>query len=446
MTEVIDELKTLHRSENPRQAAGNRPFPLMIPAGDGSSIIINDNIDRTISHITLRIRENNPDVKTTHTLNEWNKLIRKQIGLALTKISLETESIKNAEFVLKCVNKAVRQEDGRISSCEYVFGCTLFGGDPVSPFSIGPVRFEFRNGWLERQVAASSLINSITRRRLLRAWDEKKIRPRKPSMQSSIEDQILEVVRSCPYIVSVTTDGLAQEAGLAKSLDAARLALTSIALLWRTPSSALKGFNLSYDRAIYHQRYLALREGGGFFSRSSLPYLPSGPWLNTGEWDKIFADWQGGYTVVGEILDYVVNPKETTRPKLMNVLAQAMLWFHEGCREHLALMAVVNFAASMDAIAGGGREAGIRRLINARLRLMDDDPVNNGGPTMKSVIKRIYANARSRTIHGTNDEFGHDWSSTKGYAEQFAKYCLIAAINWAADNPKSDDPALLTQQ
>jgi hypothetical protein len=72
-------------------------------------------------------------------------------------------------------------------------------------------------------------------------------------------------------------------------------------------------------------------------------------------------------------------------------------------------MAIVKFSASMDALGGGHRAGGIRRVINARLAVKDSDTIRPGGPTMKATIDKIYSDGRSRTIHGTNEKLGHDW-------------------------------------
>ena len=148
--------------------------------------------------------------------------------------------------------------------------------------------------------------------------------------------------------------------------------------------------------------------------------------------------------IVGEILDYLLSATgNVPRPKLMNALGQALLWFHEGCRETVNLMAIVKFSASMDALASGGRAAGIRRLITARLGIKDEPPIRPDGPTLKQAIDKIYSDGRSRTIHGTNEEFGHDWTEIRGLAEQFARFCLITCMDWAAKNPTLDNPLQL---
>jgi hypothetical protein len=127
----------------------------------------------------------------------------------------------------------------------------------------------------------------------------------------------------------------------------------------------------------------------------------------------------------------------------MNTFAQALLWFHEGCRDEVELMAVVKFSACLDALASGGKSNGIRSLIRARLGMQDNKPIRKDGPTMHQAVEEIYSSGRSRTIHGTNDKFGNDWSSTRALAEQFARLCLVMSLDWAVSNPARDDPPAL---
>ena len=229
-------------------------------------------------------------------------------------------------------------------------------------------------------------------------------------------------------------------------MTAARLALAAIALLWPTPSETLDGFNLSFDRNVHHQKTLTFVPGKIVLAGSKLSHMPHGPSLQPGEWEKVFMACSTHFAVASEILEYFLSPTgKVRRPNMMNTLAQSLLWFHEGCRESVTLMGIVKFSASMDALAVGKKAFGIRRVINARLKIKDEAPIRPEGPTMKQVIERIYSEGRSRTIHGTNDKLGYDWTVTRGLAEQFARLCLGACIEWAGNNPSSDDTAQLAQ-
>src|SRR5262249_47340392 len=152
----------------------------------------------------------------------------------------------------------------------------------------------------------------------------------------------------------VATDGFANEAGTEKALTAARLALTSISLLWQESSKALDGFNLTYDRSLHRKKALSFVAGQRILSGSRLSHFPHGPYLRAGVWERMFAKQADHFKITAEILEYFLSiTGSVARPKLMNTLGQALLWFHEGCRDTVGLMAIVKFSASMDALGGG---------------------------------------------------------------------------------------------
>ncbi|MGZ9073253.1 MAG: hypothetical protein ACXW3G_10165 [Rhodoplanes sp.] len=443
---IIDELTRLQTVPAPyRDKDDDFPFPRMISAGNGGSIIVSRKIDDAIAAVADQLMAPDPSLAQKVTRAEWRASVREAFGPALAMIDLDVDTAKNADTVLTELKAALGKHVAGYGMRELAFGCTLFGNAAVKPFSIGPVRLEARLDWLARK-SADALISATTRRRVEQAWSSERLRKRKPSADSICETDILDAISSCPFVCSVTTTGLAAEAGREKALTAARLAIAAIALLWATPSRALEGMNLLFDRRIHRQKALTFIPGKIVLAGSRLSHMPHGPWLKEGEWESQFAENQDYFRVVGEILNYVIDPVgSAARPKMMNALAQALLWFHEACREIVTLMAIVKYSAALDALACGGKARGIRRLINARLGIPDSKPIRPDGPTLKQAIDEIYSDGRSRTIHGTNVKLGHDWSGTRGLAEQFARLCLLACIEWAAQNPSSADPNQLSR-
>lgn len=139
---------------------------------------------------------------------------------------------------------------------------------------------------------------------------------------------------------SVVTVGLAPDAARERALTTAHLALAAVALLWTTPSRALEGMNLLFDRRIHHQKALTFVPGKTVLAGTNMSHMPHGPWLEDGEWETLFAQNSPYFGGVAEIPDYVVDPaRSQSRPGMLNALAQALLWFHEGRRESVTLMA-----------------------------------------------------------------------------------------------------------
>jgi hypothetical protein len=199
--------------------------------------------------------------------------------------------------------------------------------------------------------------------------------------------------------------------------------------------------NLAFDGSYNRKHMLSFAADNSIMSGISRSRLPHGPSISETEWQSILERRSDFFLFMGEILKYVVTPGDNPpRAALLNALAQALLWFHEGCRESVPLMSIVKFSATLDALACGGKSGGICRLINARLEMPDGQPIRKDGPTVREAITEIYSNGRSRTIHGTNEKLGHDWTPTRGLAEQFSKLCLLSCIQWAWENPGKSDP------
>lgn len=111
-------------------------------------------------------------------------------------------------------------------------------------------------------------------------------------------------------------------------------------------------------------------------------------------------------------------------------LSQAMLWFHEACREPLDLMAILNCAVALDALASGGRARGICELICARLGIGPDDACI-GARTPRELVHQIYERTRNPAAHGRESPFGRDWSRTRALAETITRRMIIECLNWA---------------
>lgn len=418
-------------------------FPGQIAVGDDRFIMTTREMERLIELSSRELKRSDPVLSRSHTDKEWNWMVRGAFGPALMLIDLDDDRQENARTVVAAIRAAVSGPAKTYGPAEHAFGCTVFGNFNVAPFSIGPVQFEPRTAWLARKLSEGD-VSKTTAQRVIRAWSGGKPRKRKRSVDSIREQDILDAVGECPYVCSVRTEGLASEAGRLKAQTAARLALTGIALRWAVSSKALDGFRLLVDPSVRRQRSLVFKPKVKTLSGGNLIGLPHGPNISPGDWAKELVKYRDDFDVVGEAITYYLSRDgKAARPALMNTFAQALLWFHEGCRDEVELMALVKFSACLDALSSGGKSNGIRDLIRARLGMQDDKPIRKDGPTMHQAVEEIYSSGRSRTIHGTNDKIGNDWSSTRALAEQFARMCLVMSLDWAVSNPTSDDPLAL---
>jgi hypothetical protein len=445
--DIIKELTRLQTMPaRYRDKDDNFGLPRMIATGNGGSLVVSRTIDQTIAAVADQLMASDATLAPKFTRAEWRASVRRVFGPALDRIDLGEPPPKNAAAVLADIRGTLAEHVSSYGVCEFVFGCTLFGSSNIRPFTIGPVRFESRVDWLGRKHSEGA-VTAISRRRIERRWFGQRLGKRKRSHDSSDEADILDTVSDCAFVCSINTEGLGTEAGREKALIVARLATAAVALLWQTPSKALSGLNLLFDRSPHRQKVAMFIPTKGMLASSYRSHTPHGPWLKAGEWERLFKERSDHFSIVGEVLDYVVSPSgKVARPKMMNTLAHALLWFHEGCRETVAPIAIVKLSAALDALACGRGSSGIRRLISARLGIQQGQAIRPDGPTMKQVVEEIYSEGRSRTIHGNNCRMGHDWTETRGLAEEFGRLCLIMCFDWAAANPSCKAPLELSQR
>ena len=443
---IITELKRVQSlPSSHRDPDDDFPFPRLIDAGNGGSIAVSQKIDAEISEIAKALLQLDPSLKRKSTVNEWKASVRRYFGPALAEVDLAGNHRENAESVFSKIQSGLKDHVLGYGDREFCFGCTMLRDTPIETLCIGPVRIEQRSDWLTRKCAEGA-VSKVTYRRLQESWSGKVLRKRKPSYDSEHETGILESIGVAPFVCAVRTEGLAPEAAKERALIVARLALTSIAMIWSRPSRILEGMNLLHDRRVYLQRVLVFRPGKVVLPGVNLSHPLGGPWLPEGELEKEIAQRESYFAIVGDVLTFLLDENgNAVRPKMMNTISQSLLWFHEAVREQVTLMAIVKYSAALDALACGGKTNGIRRLINARLGIPDDQPIRSGGPTLRNAVTQIYSYGRSRTIHGTSEKLGRDWSETKSLAEEFSRLCLLACIDWTASHPDSDDPTMLTK-
>lgn len=415
-------------------------MPLFISAGDGTSLFVSHKLDKAIARFAKRLMDDNSFLKPRFSVAEWCSRVRGLFGPVLVSIDLTHGLDENAASVLASVKEKALQGTDAENIREYTFGCSLFTHNEINSFRVGPVLFEARHVWLDRKYSTGA-ISSVSRRRILQTWNGAKIRSRKPSKDSSHEVDLVETIGSSLFVCSVKTHDIGVQSGQDKALMAARFAMTAVALVWNDTSRVLNRTSIAFDRQAHRRKVLAFASDRICFTSTSWSNLPLGISIKSHEWDLVVKEYSDEFSVVGEMLEYVVHPQTNClRPNMMSTLFHSFLWFHEGCREALSPIAVAKLAASLDALSCGNKAGGIVKLINSRLKMDGSNQIFADGPTLQSTIARIYDQGRSRLIHGNNKELGHDWSDTKNIAEQFGRMCLLECLKWIFANPNCDDP------
>lgn len=473
--EIISELLRIQQLPQPyRDPDDTFPLPRELSVGGGQVISISKKIDLLISDTARKMRSDGP-LQGQFTAGDYNYLVRRAFGPALQKIEPNLTLTENARSVLADVETKVAKDvawtlnNGRQ---EYACGCTLFIQKDIAPLELGPVRFEPREIWLERKASdgrsarivkggkierfdhqiADGPISKVAKRRILRVWQGQKPKTRKRSYDSILETGIIEAIGDCPYVCSVKIPGLGGKAGQDKAILAARLALASLSLMWQNSTSALSGMNLLLDRKMRGQSVISFASDGLTSPNRWKSDMPHAPFVERKTLEELLKDFSSEFSIAGEAIAWLIEPSAShNRPKLLSVFAQAMMWFHDGCRETTDLKAIVSFASCLDILASGDGRTTIPKLIRARLGIQRDAKIHRDGLTVEEVINQIYDDARTRFIHGPiqrkkhvwGGKLGYDWSETRDLAAQLARMCLLCCMGWAAQNPACDDPGQL---
>lgn len=435
---IIFELKNLQNG--PGLSDLNAGMPGFIDTGNNGALFVNDSIERSIDELSMLLLKNDNAASRQFSNSEWKALVRKTLGPVLVSIDLDDPAA--VELVRSELRKRLDSERLKYGDREYAVGCTLFrSDDSVDPIRIGPVLIETRDNWLDR-MGAERKIDQVMAKRMKRKWSGGKLTKRKKIADQVMETMILEVVGGCPFVCSVQTKGLPPKGGEQKAMTAARMALATIALAWARPSSSLDGFRLRIDRSLRSISVLSFEPQKKTIPGMRLSHSPVGPSLQTGEWSETARQMAPIFKAAGEVLDFVTHSTgSVARPKLSNVLMQAMLWFHEACREQIDAMAVVKFVAVLDGLACGNGEQAIRSLLRARVGWKDNDNLfKKGNLTMKQAVSRLYGEGRSRTVHGTSERLSHDWSEMRTLAEIVSRIALLKCLFWFASQTSSDHP------
>lgn len=410
-------------------------LPRLIGVGNGRSLQVTKDIDNRITELAVQLKAERPKLVKSITRKDFISLVRAACGPILAKVELNRPFAETgAEFVAS-VAKAVDEQLAGLPRREHAFGVTLFGNSGIAPFSIGPVHFEEWDVWLTRKRADGGL-SAITERRLRKAWGGKKLSKRQPSMATSQERNILDAMRRAPYVASVNIEGFSSSAGLEAAATAVRLAVTTVALLWPTPSRALEGMRLRFDPSHHMEKAVTFIPNRVALGGSRLRGKPFGPSLKPAQWPNIHADVQPIFSAAGDAIALLTDPDDNPpRVGILRSLLQSLIWFHAGCRELNDPIAIVNFTASLDALASGAQCQGILKVLKARLGWDPDAAFYTDGTTLTQLVEKLYGDGRSQLVHGTSKRIGYDWAGERALAESLADRALVACLEFVAANP-----------
>ena len=416
----------------------NYSFPIYLNLGDGDRILINREIEQLIGTFAKAAMDQRfQSYRSRFSDQDWRRVAKEALGAAFSANAiLEMDPDQHAKIILSEVEKQIEASVDSIQEREFVFGCHFSKIPRLETFSIGPVRIEPRTVWLERSYCEEK-ISRISRARITRAWQGKKLRARTSSRDAIRERWILRTVDDADYVCSVSVGPAGTEAGLQKSLIAAHLALAAVALGFARPSRALRDMVLVRDTRLRIEEHVEFWPSGRARGTRAASFSPGIGWLTEQQWAELASDLEEVFDSAGNAIRFFTHGDSAVQsPKILNVLLQALLWFHEGATERVDVMAIVKFCSSMEALTGGKKKTGISNLIQSHFKITN-------GPQLQKDLKQLYGEGRSRTVHGTSDRLGRDWSSSRSLAEFLARRCLIGSLVRTARHTGADDPSLL---
>lgn len=437
---LINEYR--HLRENPLWIHKEKPpkFPTSIHSQAGD-ILINRKIEREISDIAQLILPEYPTASVEYTSKEWRFSVRSACGFALCTVQFDD----NMDDAIRSMKSIVKQEIQKLVDSKGILfqsmGCTLNLNPPEVPFVIGPVKFESTMIWLNHS-QISEKIDKITRRRITKVFEGQKIGKRKPSIAASDEETIIEATSGYPMVCTVVTDRLAPELARKRSIIAARLAQTSFALLLNPlPSNLITQFSLSVDHGSYAMTTIQFsREARSIGYESKLIGMPTGVNLDWDEWLELAQIERNFFDVVGKTIEiWTSSSKYHCESSLVRCLSVSLYYFWDACQDTNDLMAIVKFVSSLETLTEGKKENGILRLAKARLSMNESD-IYADDKTLRQIVRQLYRQARSRTLHGTNPEFAYDFTKTRTIAEHLARHCILSSIRLVENNPDADNP------
>ena len=411
----------------------------LIATGNGESFLTNHTTEKAIREVAVWMRQQRPPVRSTHTVKEWQAMVRATFGPALAQLDF-SDSIENVAWKLRClVEKDVIKRAAGYTERGRSMGCWLYSQPTNSSIFVGPVCIEPKAVWLNRALESGD-VSKITHRRLSNAFSGKSIRKRKSSSDSMQEKSILEAIGNAPTVCTTTTQGLVQETTQRRAIVAAHLAITSISLLWSMTSQVLDHFRISTDHRARIVRTVPVAPGPRMIGGSRLVGKPAGFPMDPAEWDLLATENAGFLSLAGRMIAcWTSIHSHDQASDLLLSLSQSIFFFWKACREESDVMAIVEFAAALECLCAGKKEKGIVTLLSTRLGIDAEDPFHED-KNLRQTIKKIYGTGRSQTIHGTNSEIVHDWSPVRALTECVARLGIVACMEWFQQNPSATNP------
>lgn len=418
------------------EALFGRSLPRLIGVSSGGSLQVTEELDQLITKVANILYDNSGRTET-HSAEEYRKIVRAAFGDPLVRLDLRRDKEELAADLKEAVDVRVSnhfEENVRV----YAFSCSMFEDGVFEPFSIGPVTFSSRQAWLQLS-EQNGLVDAKTAERArqrLAGTDLDALTGAEASYEKSLFDLILEPRRN---ICSVETKSLGVSTSEKRAVETANLAITVLSLFEPSASRFHRSAFLAYDTSPHLKQVMSFTRDRKVFPGFSRSHYPPSR-LDAKKFSAFLRHHKPELNVAGDALSFgVLADNHLPRPKVSHAIRTSLNWFRRGCIDNDDRVAVVFLSASLDALSPKGKLAGITELVCQTLGKKPMESLWIGGPQIKTILKAVYDDGRSRLIHGSSDQTNKDWSQLRNYAELIAKWCLLGALIYFAKNPACDE-------
>ena len=408
----------------------NLESPSFISTDGGNTLLLNQSINKKITEVADYYFNQQNEIKTKYTINEWRTEIRRMVGRCY-EVTDSNDSLEQRRHTFKQeIENAKNESISRQNNYFLSFGCLLFREPLNSEFSIGPVTFLPSNSWLNCAFE-NGLIEETEYKNLKKFVFGSESTSDKEAREQLQDPIIFDMFRDTQMMCTVKTEGLAPELARKRSLIAARLAQTSITLLWLKPSRILGSMRVAGEHSTFMRDMIMSTPNARLGYHSELVGLNV---VNCDDITKISSYDKQLFDLSGQMIAcWTSNTEYSQASELLRGLSQALFFFWSGCNDD-ELMSIVKFTASLEALSPEQNCKAVLKLTKSRLNLEGEDPVTPN-KNLKQIVKQMYNQARSRTLHGTNEKLLHDWSIVQAYSEVITRNCIVSSMKFLIKNP-----------
>jgi|APLak6261695196_1056220.scaffolds.fasta_scaffold02436_4 hypothetical protein len=428
---LIDLVAELERIHSPNFSwSDENSIPDIATDKNGQQILFAQEAKSILREVSKLIHSNRSQVLPKIELNNFHRIVRRVIANMFSEGTLTKSAISNDKDAIKNLKAQIEETlNQEVEEFTHYFPAWTTGIESSEPIDIGPVQLMSRALWIERVDFHSDLKESylnlgesnyrwkeLLNTGLASTLDNPEI--------SGIASLIYDTIHECPALLSVKVKDFEMDFSRKFARIIAKCALDSLSLI-------LGHLDLFHKQVLLGERTIPLKEyilletdsylwRPGFSLTRRMSSLPDDLAKS------ILSERADLKRAIGFILNGINSSEMHKLPKLCTRWATALDWFAEGCRELNDSVALAKIATCLDVLSGGGKFIGITKMITHFLNINEDVIVIAASKTtLRTLIKEIYDEGRSKILHGTYYDRLESFSEKRHQASHLTRAVLI---------------------